>query len=106
MTKAKSNKKSTSITYIIELITSFIAVIVGVLGNLLTVGIKEGKTSYIFIIISVVIVLSLFTVVISKYKKGPSKLAVIKMKVLDSYLNALEKSPLNPSFIKGEPSDN
>ena len=79
----------------------FLVSIIGLLADFLISGFDKNKISYIIIAASLVITISFFIIVISKFKKGSVKVSTLKMKIKEAYLNAINESILNPDKPEG-----
>lgn len=83
------------------LLVAIIPIIMGVLANLSVVGLKEGKPLYYAVVISFVVLLVMMTILVSRFKKGPTKVAALKDSLINAFCGAIESSSLNPETTKG-----
>jgi len=94
--KKKLEAKISIFDLLTNVAVGFLVSIISLIADFLIRGFDKNKISYIIIAASVVIIISFFTIVISKYKKGSAKVSTLKMKIKEAYLNAINESILNP----------
>ena len=80
----------------VALLSAIISIVVGVIANLSIVGVKEGKSIYYAIVVGFVGLLVVMTALVSYFKKGPTKVAVLKDALTNAFCSALDSSSLNP----------
>lgn len=101
-TEKKEMKKEASASFILGIISSLVS-------SLSVATLSYDKFSeilkiqyswiYLFVMVGVILTLLLLTTIIRKYKSSKADLFELKNKLINSYINSLDNSGLNPKTI-------
>jgi hypothetical protein len=89
--------------WLYNLLSTIASLLVSVPAILLSFGHPQVKLVYVIAAMGAfVFTLVIFSIYVRQVRKGPSRVATLRIMLRNSYLGSLDNSPLNPNKSKGE----
>lgn len=84
-----------------SLLAPIIATVVGILASVSMSWFTGRMSVYVVVGIGFVVLLMGTTILVSSFRRGPTKVAALKDSLIKAFCGAIESSPLNPKTMRG-----